>query len=142
MLLCVELSINAGIIPMHVLYAVPGIQTHDLYFCLADVQQACKDARVNATTCMQLLAAAALECSPQATKGFQPSVSSATSKKLVTKEHQSSKAADSMHMQRQLARVSWETYQHAVSESFEFTAAAMTGLWEILTAAGDSHVPT
>lgn len=42
--------------------------------------------------------------------------------------------------QHQLGRVSWEIYQYAVSENFELTAAAMTGLWEILTSAGDSLV--
>ena len=128
-----------------------GMQTHNFSFCLADcqhfagVQQACRDARVNATLCMQLLAAAAhtnepLECTPpQATKGFQPSSSSTVSKRLVAREHQSFKAADFMP-QRELGRVSWEIYQYAVSENFELTAAAMTGLYEILTSAGDSLI--
>ena len=111
------------------------------------VQQACKDARVTATLCMQLLAAAAhtndplAYTPPQATKGFQPSSSSTMSKSLVARNHQSSKAAD-FTPQHMLAFGSWEIYQYAVSEKFEFTAAAMTGLCEILTAAGDSHTPT
>lgn len=94
---------------------------------------------------MQLLAAAAhtnevVESNPpQATKGFQPSSSSTTSKRLVAREHQSSKAAEVMP-QRHLGFVSWQIYHHAVSENFELTAAAMNGLWEILTSAGDSLV--
>ncbi len=94
---------------------------------------------------MQLLAAVAhtnepLECTPpQATKGFQPSSSSTISKRLVAKEHLSSKATDSMP-KHQLVHASWEIYHYAVSENFEFTAAAMTWLYEILTSAGDSLI--
>jgi len=133
------------------LYAMLGMQTHNLSFCLADfehfagVQQACKDARVNAILCMQLLAAAAhtkepLECTPpRATKGFQPSSSSSMSKGPVATEHQSAKAADVMP-QHHLAHACWEIYQYAVSENYEFTTAAMTGLYEILTSAGDSLI--
>ena len=102
---------------------------------------------MDATLCMQLLAAAArtsdplVYTPPQATKGFQPSSSSTMSKRLVARKHQSSKTAD-FTSQHVLAFGSWEIYQYAVSEKFELTAAAMTGLCEILTAAGDSHIPT
>ena len=123
------------------------MQTHNFSFCLADVQEACKDAGVNAKACMQLLAAAALinkpleSTLPQAIKGFQPSLPSATSKQVEAKEHQSSKAAEVLP-QSQLARATWEIYQYAVSEKFELTAAAMMGLYEILSATGDIHIPS